>query len=108
MLLQETAGAEVAARVTGSIEWSSSDPKIASMTDGVVKPEGDGEAIITANFGGKTATAKVVVTGMATGLSNAELPQQPRADLRQDGLQLRLLSWRLGGQGGLPALAPRV
>ena len=66
LLLQETAGSEIAARVTGSIEWSSSDPKIASITDGVVKPEGDGESTITANFGGKTATAKVVVTGMAT------------------------------------------
>jgi hypothetical protein len=65
LLLQRTLGEDVNDQVTKSIEWTSSDPKVATVADGVVKPEGDGEAIVEARLGGKVAKAKVVVTGMA-------------------------------------------
>jgi hypothetical protein len=64
LLLQRTGGGEVTLQVTETIGWSSSHPRVATVADGVVRPVGDGEAIITARVGGQTATAKVRVTGM--------------------------------------------
>ncbi len=49
---------------TRAAEWSSSDPKIATVDkDGIVHPEGDGEARITARANGVSAAATVRVTG---------------------------------------------
>ena len=42
----------------------SSRPDVATVAIGVVRPVGDGEAVITAKVGGQAATAKVRVTGM--------------------------------------------
>src|SRR4051794_31585157 len=58
LLLQEKMGGEISQRATGVIEWSSSDPKVVTVTDGLVKPEGDGEAIVSAKVGGQIASAK--------------------------------------------------
>ena len=65
LLLQRTDGGEVAGQVTGTVEWSSTDPRVATVADGVVKPGVDGEAFVEARVGGRTARAKVVVAGMA-------------------------------------------
>jgi hypothetical protein len=47
---------------TRDAEWSSSDPKIATVdAHGIVQPVGDGEARITARAKGRTATATVRV-----------------------------------------------
>jgi hypothetical protein len=74
LLLQRTAGGELAQQVTEGITWSSSDPAVATAEGGVVHPVGDGTAVITASVGGATATMKVAVSGM----------QQPVAwDFRQ-------------------------
>ena len=51
-------------QVTGAIEWSSSDPEVASVAAGVVSPVKDGTDTITAKAGEHTATARVVVSGM--------------------------------------------
>ena len=52
---------------TRAAEWSSSDPKIASVDkDGIVHPEGDGEVQITARANGDKATATVRVIGSHT------------------------------------------
>ena len=49
---------------TRDAEWSSSDPKIATVDGhGVVLPAGDGQARITARAKGRTATASVRVEG---------------------------------------------
>ncbi|MGO9262317.1 MAG: DUF1553 domain-containing protein [Bryobacteraceae bacterium] len=49
---------------TRDAEWSSSDPKIATVDGhGVVLPAGDGQAQITARAKGRTATASVRVEG---------------------------------------------
>jgi hypothetical protein len=71
LLLQETAGGEIAQRVTKGIEWSSSDPRVATVVDGLVKPAGDGEALVSAKVGGQTARAKIVVTGMGRPLQRS-------------------------------------
>src|SRR4051794_26511333 len=63
-LVQRTAGGEAAGQVSRGVEWSSSDPRIATVVDGVVRPVGDGEANIEARVEGQTASARVVVAGM--------------------------------------------
>ena len=50
--------------MVGPIEWSSSDPAIATVAAGVVSPVRDGHATITAKAGDRSATARVEVTGM--------------------------------------------
>ena len=52
---------------TRAAEWSSSDPKIATVDkDGIVHPQGDGEVQITARANGDKATATVRVIGSHT------------------------------------------
>jgi hypothetical protein len=64
LLVQRTAGGEFTEHVNQGVEWSSSDPGVAAVADGVLKPLGDGNAVITARAGARTATMKVAVTGM--------------------------------------------
>jgi hypothetical protein len=65
LILQESERGEVGREVSDKIEWSSSDPEIAKVADGIVSPIKDGEATITAKAGERSATAKVRVTGLA-------------------------------------------
>ncbi len=64
LIVQEIERGEVGRQRAAGIEWSSSDPKVASVVAGLVSPVGDGRATITAKVGAQTATAKVVVEGM--------------------------------------------
>jgi hypothetical protein len=48
---------------SGNIEWSSSDPKIVAIKDGVATPLGNGTAKVTAKVGSQTARAEVTVAG---------------------------------------------
>lgn len=59
-----------------TVQWSSSDDKVATVTDGKVKGVAEGRAVITAKAGGKTATCNVTVrkpgvveTGDVVGIS---------------------------------------
>src|SRR5271163_717896 len=65
LILQEVERGEVGRQVSEAIEWSSSDPGVATVADGIVSPVRDGEATITASAGGRSATAKVKVSGLA-------------------------------------------
>ncbi len=65
LILQEVERGEVGRQVSEAIEWSSSDPGVATVVDGIVSPARDGEATITARAGGRSATAKVKVSGLA-------------------------------------------
>lgn len=50
--------------LTQQAQWTSSNPNVAAIEGpGRVKAVGDGEAVITASLGGKTATAKVRFSG---------------------------------------------
>lgn len=64
LLLQRTASGEVTSQVTRGVEWSSSDPKVATVgADGVVRPVGDGEAVVSAKVDGQAVTMRAVVAG---------------------------------------------
>lgn len=65
LIVQEMERGEVERQVTSGVEWSSSDPNVAAVADGIVSPVHDGSATITAKAGGQTATAKVTVSGMS-------------------------------------------
>ena len=64
LILQESERGEAGRQVAGPIEWTSSDPGVASVADGIVTPVKDGSATITAKAGDRTATARVVVDGL--------------------------------------------
>ncbi len=64
LLVQRAAGKEIGPQVTRGVAWSSSDPRVATVADGVVRPEGDGQAVIEARVGGQAASARVIVAGM--------------------------------------------
>jgi len=64
LIVQETDRGEPGRQVVEGVEWSSSDPAVASVAGGVVTPVGDGEATVAAKVGDRSATAKVVVSGM--------------------------------------------
>jgi hypothetical protein len=61
LVVDETDGRTVADR-TAAAKFQSSAPEVASVdAAGVVRPAGDGEAVVTATVGGRTAAAKVRV-----------------------------------------------
>jgi hypothetical protein len=65
VLLQRTDRGELGRQETAGIRWSSTNPEVARVEDGVVTPVGDGSASITAELGDERATMKVVVDGLA-------------------------------------------
>jgi hypothetical protein len=65
LVVQEIEHGEVGRQRVAGIAWSSSDPTIATVVDGVVSPVHDGQVTITAKVGAHTSTAKVVVAGMS-------------------------------------------
>ncbi len=65
LVVQEIEHGEVGRQRVAGIAWSSSDPTIATVVDGVVTPVHDGQVTITAKVGAHTSTAKVVVAGMS-------------------------------------------
>ncbi|WP_435022044.1 DUF1549 domain-containing protein [Tundrisphaera sp. TA3] len=65
LLLQHADRGEIGRQEGGAISWTSSDPGVATVVDGVVRPVGDGRATIEAKVGGRSATAQVVVSGMS-------------------------------------------
>jgi hypothetical protein len=65
LIVQAVEGAELGGQVTGGVSWSSSDPNVATVAGGVVTPVHDGQATIAASAGGRTATARVVVSGQS-------------------------------------------
>src|SRR4051794_38984470 len=65
LLVQRTSGGEYVGQLTEGLEWSSSDPKVATVDGGVVRPVADGEATIRVRAGAQSATMKVVVDGLA-------------------------------------------
>jgi hypothetical protein len=99
LLVQRSAGAEVAAQQTRDLTWSTSDPKIAECKDGVVTPRGNGQAVITVEHAGRKATAEVVVTDFdkpnAWSFRNDVLPI-----LAKTGCNMGACHGALAGKGG--------
>jgi hypothetical protein len=66
LLVENLADGRFAGDKTAQAEFSSSNPAVAAVDKaGVVQPLSDGEAAITATIDGQSATASVVVNGMA-------------------------------------------
>lgn len=63
LLVQRVVGGEFAGPVDGPVEFSSSDPAVVKIEDGVVAATGNGAVTITAKVGAQTATAKITVAG---------------------------------------------
>ncbi|HWE40828.1 MAG TPA: Ig-like domain-containing protein, partial [Isosphaeraceae bacterium] len=64
LIVQHREQGEIGPQVVEKVEWSSSDPQVATVADGVVTPVRDGEASVAAKVGDRTVTAKVVVNGL--------------------------------------------
>lgn len=63
LLVEESRGGQFIGQITEGVAFESSDPNVVVIEDGVAKPVGDGEAVITGKAGTRAATAKVTVTG---------------------------------------------
>jgi hypothetical protein len=63
LLVLEEQDGTVVADLTATAKVSSSNPKVAAVAEGTVRPAGDGTAVLTASVGCRQATAKVKATG---------------------------------------------
>ncbi|MBQ9363643.1 MAG: hypothetical protein IJT97_09545, partial [Bacteroidaceae bacterium] len=71
----------------GTVTWSSSDERVATVVSGFVTAVADGTAIITAAVGGSTATCTVTVSGGST------IPEYEAVDL---GLSVKWATMNVG------------
>lgn len=86
LVFGETAQLEAAvapAEAEAEVTWSSSDPAVASVANGLVTAVGPGTAVITAEAGGYTAACEVTVTVPMTGISIKESTTIHRGDSEQ-------------------------
>lgn len=72
--------------------WTSSDPRVASVSGGTVAAVGEGTAVITATAGGKSASCTVTVRNTPTASAVIQNPGQERT----------VVKTALFGGGGLP------
>lgn len=79
----------VSGAALGDIAWGTSDPDVATVTDGVITAVGAGDAIITATSGGMTVNCAVQVDSVVTKLT----------------LSAEKLSLKVGETGNLAATA---
>ncbi len=64
LLVERSEGGRFVGQLTDGVVFESSNPKVAVIKDGQIRPVGNGEATITAKAGDRTTTAKVAVDAM--------------------------------------------
>jgi hypothetical protein len=101
LVVVEEAGGDARADLTPAARFTTSAPSVVTVdAQGVVRPAGDGEATLTAHVGGRTATARVRVTGAkdasAPSFRNHVIPVLTRA-----GCNSGACHGALAGKGGL-------
>ncbi len=65
VVLHDTSGETLRTQIREGVEWSIADEKIAGVrSDGTITPKANGETIVTATVGGKSAQVKVKVSGI--------------------------------------------
>jgi hypothetical protein len=64
VVVQRAEGNELVSQISEDLEWESSDPQIAVVTDGVVRPMANGTTKIVVRAAGAVAEATVVVQSM--------------------------------------------
>ncbi len=99
LIVQELERGEIGRQITAGIEWSSSDPKVVAIVDGVARPLHDGRTTITVKVGARTAMARIIVDGMsvpfAWGFREHVLPV-----LAKQGCNSGACHGALAGKGG--------
>ncbi len=63
VIAQRQSEDQLLGQVSEAIEWTSADPKIATVSGGIVQPVANGTTTITAKAGKQSATAQVTITG---------------------------------------------
>jgi hypothetical protein len=99
LIVHELERGEVGRQHGTGIEWSSSDPKVATVRDGVVTPLHDGQATITAKVGAQRGVAKVVVKGMSTPFAWS-FREHVEPVLAKEGCNAGACHGALAGKGG--------
>jgi len=99
LILQEVERGEVGRQVVGPIEWSSSNPEVAKVVDGIVTPVRDGQVTIEAKAGGRSATAKVKVANQ-TQPFRWSFRNQVEPVLARQGCNSGACHGALAGKGG--------
>jgi hypothetical protein len=99
LIVHEIERGEVGRQIAQEIVWSSSDPKIATVVDGLVTPVHDGRATITAKVGAQTATARVVVEGLSNPFSWS-FRNHVEPVLAKEGCNSGACHGALAGKGG--------
>ena len=107
LIVEARRGEDFVGEATAGVEWSSSDPKVVAVKDGVAAPVGNGTAKLTAKIGSQTATAEVTVAGSRRAC-RCQLPQSGAIGAREVRLQFRGVPWRGGREERLQAIAPRL
>ena len=101
LIVQELEKGEAGSQLVDGIEWSSSDPAVAEVVDGVIRPVKDGSATITAKVGGKSASSKVTVAGMGMGAPFAwGFREHVEPILAKQGCNSGACHGALAGKGG--------
>ncbi|HEX4129308.1 MAG TPA: DUF1549 domain-containing protein [Pirellulales bacterium] len=64
ILVERQHDGQFVGQVTEGVEFSSSNPKVVVVEDGIARPVGNGTATITAKAGDRQATAEITVVGL--------------------------------------------
>jgi hypothetical protein len=64
LLVERQIDGRYTGQVTEGVEFTSSDPKVVEIVDGVAKPVGNGKAIVTATLGKRRASTEVTVSAV--------------------------------------------
>jgi Protein of unknown function (DUF1553)/Protein of unknown function (DUF1549) len=99
LIVHEMERGEVGRQHSQGIEWSTSDPKIATVHDGIVTPVHDGRATITANVGVQKAAATVVVEGTSVPFA-WRFREHVEPVLAKEGCNSGACHGALAGKGG--------
>ncbi len=100
-------GEDFVGQISEGIVWSSSDPKVASVKDGVAVPVANGSATLTAKVGDRSAAVDVIVADFDHPAS-VSFRNHVRIGAVEGRLQFRRLPRRGGRQERLQAFAPRL
>jgi len=63
VVVQRQNGDQRHGQVTQPLKWTSSDPQVATIEEGIIRPAGNGTTKITAQAGEQSATVEVLVSG---------------------------------------------
>jgi hypothetical protein len=99
LIVHEIERGEAGRQHTKGIEWSSSDSKIATVAEGIVRPIGNGQATITARVGAQSAVTKVLVEGMSASF-NWGFREHVEPVLAKEGCNSGACHGALAGKGG--------